>query len=231
MKFITPELASYVINGIEHGFRIGFSDDHLELKSATKNMRSALQHPEIISNHLKEELALARIAGPFNIQDFPQIHISRFGVIPKSTPGKWRLITDLSHPEGGSVNNGIHPSRCTLHYTSVDRVARSMQKYGKGALMAKIDVKSAYRLVPVHPDDRYLLGVKWEDQLYVDCMLPFGLRSAPVIYTAVVDAFEMILKAKGIEDTDNYVDDIITFGPPQSSTCQQNLTTILEESA
>ena len=156
------------------------------------------------------------------------LHISRFDVIPKSTPGKWRLITDLSHPEGGSVNNGIHPSMCTLHYTSVDRVARSMQKYGKGALMAKIDVKSAYRLVPVHPDDRYLLGVKWEDQF---CMLPFGLRSAPVIYTAVADAFEMILKAKGIEDIDNYVDDVITFGPPQSSTCQQNLTTILEESA
>lgn len=50
---------------------------------------------------------------------------------------------------------------------------------GAGALLAKIDIKSAYRLVPVHPDDRMFLGMLWEGGLYVNGMLPFGLRSAP----------------------------------------------------
>ena len=54
--------------------------------------------------------------------------------------------------------------------------------------MAKFDLKSAYRNVPVHPDDRGLLGMLWDDQLYVDSTLPFGLRSAPKIFNALADA-------------------------------------------
>ncbi len=56
---------------------------------------------------------------------------------------------------------------------------------GRGALLAKCDLKSAYRNVPVHPHDRWLLGMLWDDQLFVDMVLPFGLRSAPKIFTAV----------------------------------------------
>ena len=38
----------------------------------------------------------------------PDVHVSRFGVILKThQPGKWRLITDLSHPQGHSINDGI----------------------------------------------------------------------------------------------------------------------------
>lgn len=51
-----------------------------------------------------------------------------------------------------------------------------------GAQLAKVDVKAAYRLVPVHPVDGLFLGLQ---SLFVDCMLPFGLRSVPKIFTAV----------------------------------------------
>ena len=46
-------------------------------------------------------------------------------------------------------------------------------------LMEKFDLKLAYRNVPVHPEDRWLLGMVLDGQLYVDRVLPFGLRSAP----------------------------------------------------
>ena len=61
---------------------------------------------------------------------------------------------------------------------------------GRGAVLAKLDVKAAYRLIPVHPDNRRLLGFEWQGSHYVDGMLPFGLRSAPIIFTAVADAME-----------------------------------------
>ena len=112
-----------------------------------------------------------------------------------------------------SVNDGIIPAYCSLQYTSVERVAKAVFECGVGA---KVDIKSAYRLIPVHPEHRHLLGMVWQGQLYIDTMLPFGLRSAPIIYTAVADAFEMILMAKGVTGIDHYIDDIITFGPPQS---------------
>ena len=40
--------------------------------------------------------------------------------------------------------------------------------------MAKLDIRSAYRIVPVHPQDRHLLGMMWDGKLYVDVALPFG---------------------------------------------------------
>ena len=47
-----------------------------------------------------------------------------------------------------------------------------------------MDVSQAYRNVPVHPADRYLLGMEWEGRVYVDGTLPFGLRSVPLLFTA-----------------------------------------------
>ena len=94
---------------------------------------------------------------------------SSFGVIPKKgQPGKWRLMVDLSSPWEASVNDGISADEFTLHYITVDQIIRSVSRLGKGALMAKFDVESAYRNVPVHPSDHHLLGMKWRDQYYVD---------------------------------------------------------------
>ncbi len=39
--------------------------------------------------------------------------------------------------------------------------------------MAKIDIKHAYRNIPVHPDDRHLLAMRWQDEILVDKVLPF----------------------------------------------------------
>ena len=94
---------------------------------------------------------------------------------------------------------------------------------GKGALLAKLDVKSAYRLLPVHPLDRPLLGIEWEGSLFVDGMLPFGLRSAPKIFSAVADALEWILRKQGVQFIDHYLDDYIMYGPPDSKLCEEQL--------
>ena len=42
---------------------------------------------------------------------------------------------------------------------SVDDAARAVAKAGRGAFLAKADIKQAYRMVPVHPADRLLLGM------------------------------------------------------------------------
>jgi hypothetical protein len=90
------------------------------------------------------------------------VHISRFGVIPKKhQPGKWRLIVDLSHPAGSSVNDRIEKELCSLRYTSVDAAVRQAMARGTGAQLAKFDIENAYRNVPVHPEDRSLLGMAW----------------------------------------------------------------------
>ena len=42
-------------------------------------------------------------------------------------------------------------------------------------------------MVPVHQDDHHLLAVQWQDKVYVDTAQPFGLRSAPLVFTAMAD--------------------------------------------
>ena len=69
-------------------------------------------------------------------------------------------------------------------------IADAVKEVARGTQLSKADIKSAYRNVPVHPEDRWLTGMKWRDRLFVDAALPFGLRSAPKIFTAMADAAE-----------------------------------------
>ena len=97
-----------------------------------------------------------------------------------------------------SVNDGIEPEMCSMHYTSVDEVAKRVTALGKGAVLAKFDVESAYWMIPVHHSDRRLLGMKWRGKVYVDTALSFGFQSVPEVYNAVADALQWILEREGI---------------------------------
>ena len=78
-------------------------------------------------------------------------------------------------------------------------------------MLAKVDIRSAYRTVPVHPDDWQLMGMLWEQALFVDTALP---RSAPKIFTAIADAAEWITKQVGVESIIHYLDDFLVIGAP-----------------
>ena len=173
-------LARYLLKGMTVGFRIGY-DWSRERKSACSNLPSASAHPEVVQQSLDQEVASGRLLGPFQPDELcPPVHVSRFGVIEKKhQQGKFRIIVDLSFPEGKSINDGIATELCSLSYTRVDDVVKGICQLGSGTMMAKIDIKSAYRIVPVHPVDRHLLATSWNGQLYVDGALPFGLRSPP----------------------------------------------------
>ena len=219
---------AYVISGIRDGFRVGFDPSLVSLKSASSNMRSSLEHPSVIDSYLQNEVSFGRVAGPFPEPPFPSLHISRFGVIPKNNqPGKWRLILDLSSPEGHSVNDGIPKPPFAVQYVSVDAFIDGIMTLGRGTLlMAKFDVASAYRNVAIHPDDCPLLGMQWRGQYFVDLVLPFGLRSAPFIFTAIADLVEWILVHNyHVTFLRHYLDDFLTLGPPSSLVCHNNLQT------
>ena len=73
------------------------------------------------SIHLYTHLS-TRIA----LESFPKVppgsggyHTNRFGIIPKGSSGKWRLIVDMSVPEGASVNDGVSKSLPSLSYVGV----------------------------------------------------------------------------------------------------------------
>ena len=138
-------------------------------------MPSALERPEVVREYLATECSEGKVLGPLDPTKFPQIHTSRFGVIPKGLTGRWWLIVDMSSPEGGSVNDGIPEELCSLSYVGIKDAARAIQDRGRGAVMAKVDVKSAYRNIPVHPEDRWMMGMMWEGGVVHRHMPPIWL--------------------------------------------------------
>lgn len=87
--------------------------------------------------------------------------MSPLGVVPKKQPGEDIMIQHLSFPYGGLVNDFIPTQFCSVHYASVDDAIRMIKKLGPGCTLAKTDVRSAFRVIPVHPKDYHLLGMQW----------------------------------------------------------------------
>ena len=93
--------------------------------------------------------------------------------------------------------------------------------------MAKVDIRDAYRLVPIHPADRPFLGVSWRDRVFVDCQLLFRLASAPAIFSAIAEALEWVLRQCGVCCMLHYLDKFLLLGSPYSDECAQALAITL----
>ena len=74
-----------VITGLMCGFCLGFDPSVVSLQSSVHNMPSASLQPSVIDQYLISELEKDHVASPFLISPIPNLHISRSGVIPRST--------------------------------------------------------------------------------------------------------------------------------------------------
>lgn len=208
--------AQYIYDGLVKGFRVGFNYHLTKLHPNHSNHPSALAHKREVDERIAAELNAGRLLGPLPAHMLSQVHLSPIGLVPKAHTNKWRMIVDLSHPENESINSGILPSLCSLRYASVDDAVRIIQTLGVGTQLVKLDIKDAYRIVPVHPADYHLLGIRWEGKIYIDRALPFGLRSAPKIFNAIADTLGWVFSLSGIQHHLHYLDDFLLLGAPDS---------------
>ena len=102
-------LTDFFISGIRGGFRVSFAPCGTRIKSVKRNLHCAVEHPEVAEHtgvaesNLTEEVELECITGPFSCSSVPHEQVRG----KNHQPNKWRLIVDLSHPKGHSVNSGI----------------------------------------------------------------------------------------------------------------------------
>ena len=71
-------------------------------------------------------------------------------------------------------------------------VTMSIQYLGRGCFLAKTDVKSAFRIIPVHPADYPLLGICWKNMYYFDRALAMVLSSSCDIFESFNTALEWV---------------------------------------
>ena len=145
------------------------------------------------SLNLQKEINFGRVAGPYLFPPLPNFQCHPVGVVSKRHSCEWLTMYHLSYPQGDSINDYIPNDPYSLSYVRVDNTINIIWSLGRGAFMAKTDPKSAFRLIPIHPDDWSFLGIYWQSQYCVDMYLPFGLHSAPFLFKQLSNALEWML--------------------------------------
>ena len=132
------------------------------------------------------------------------------------------MIMHLSAPTSTSINDYINKEDYSLRYSTIDEATKLIAAAGKGCFLAKIDLKSAFRLIPIAKTDWELLGIHWQNKYYFDKRLPFGLRSAPFLFNQLADALHWILATRyNIKYLLHYLDDFLIVAPSNAA-CQHD---------
>ena len=108
---------------------IGFEGERTSIIS--DNWKSALDHPEVITEYLANEVAAGCKAGPFTQPPFSDFVGLPMGIVSNkcSFPVKYRIIHDLYWPPQDSVNNHIDPNAFSCFYGSFDDVVALIAKH------------------------------------------------------------------------------------------------------
>lgn len=212
-------------SGFTSGFPLHFDGPRCSQKAP--NLLSAIQNPKVVSAKLSKELDAHRLVGPFSSPPFPIFRISPLGLVPKKVEGEFRLIHHLSYPRGSSLNDGISSDHTTVSYATVENAIGLIKSVGPNCFLAKTDVKNAFRIVPIRPEDYDLLGIYWQGQYYYDRCMPMGCSSSCKTFEMFSTALQWIAQNKlHIPYILHLLDDFLIISPSNES-CQHQLDTFL----
>ncbi len=195
-----------ILKIISSGADLQFDGDRKD-NTMSRNHPSARQKPEVLDKYFLEETALGRIKGPFDSPPFPNLRVSPLGLVPKDVD-KFRIVIDYSFPLHRSVNEDLLHLECDLQ--SFDDAMKMLADLPNTYLLIKMDVKAAFRSIPVRQEDHHLLGMQWRGKYYYDTCLPFGLKNSPSLWERFSRMLEWILRTYlGVKHVAHYVDDFL----------------------
>lgn len=185
----------------------------------SRNHRSALDHPFHVAKYIDSEIQYGALLGPFMGSPFhPSCQISPLMTREKKWSDKRRIILDLSWPPNASVNWGIPKDTYLgqpykLRLPTVDDAVNMIRAHGQGCYLYSLDLERAYRQLRSDPLDWPLLGIQWDNDVYIDVSIPFGIRWGAMACSRTTSAICYI------HNLDNYasicfIDDFFGVSPP-----------------
>lgn len=136
--------------------------------------------------------------------------------IPKpGQPGKFRLISDASSPEGSSPNSSSPPPTHFRMVTPADVMARA----DRSTWAAVTDVDAAFRNLPLNPAHAGLLAIEFNGYYYWELRVPFGWTLAPFAWCRVSSVIQRYCALHGY-NVIVYVDDFLCLGQSEAAANQ-----------
>ena len=167
---------------IENGYRLPFISLPLSVK--LRNNKSARIHADFVDQAVRELLNSDRV----RIVDEQPFVVNPLSVSVQPC-GKKKLILDLRHVNKQSVKN--------------EDWKIAMSYFVKDAYMFSFDLKRGYHHIDVAQEYQNFLGFSWrapdsiKEIFYVFTVLPFGLSSAPYVFTKVLKPLEKYWRIHG----------------------------------
>ena len=228
-KHRDKEEIQWCLDGIRNGFRIGYNGPRDVTRIAKNHNITNDDEIKFVDDEMIKQVKLGRRLGPFDDPPFENFIVSPMSIAYKKYSRKMRLVHDYSFPKFGSnstsVNAFIPEEAREVDIASFDSAIQlllSLHNRDNNAklYMYKLDVESAFRLLPVHPDDYHLMGMVWRGKFYVDLVVAFGIGSSCNIWERVAKLAEWITRTHyGVECLIHYVDDF--FGVSCSNRLSQ----------
>ena len=223
---------SKLIDEFRHRFDIGYRGP-LNRKNKSSNLPSHCGNETEMWAKVMKEVSLNRYSGPFEEDQIPYDYYiqSPIGLVPKSG-GKTRLIFHLSYnfsESERSLNECTPRDFCSVKYKDLDYAIlgcpKLLEKCGHSVIyFGKTDLVSAFRILPIRPDQRNLLMMKARHPVlqkflyFADKCLPFGSSISCAHFQLFSDALAAILESKLKVRVTNYLDDFLFMSSSEEET-------------
>lgn len=155
------------------------------------------KHFALLDEHVRELLEKRAIRQVFGAEEIRAGFTSPLLLVRKKQ-GKFRPCLDLRH-----LNNFVPHQKFKM-----EGLKHLREMIQEGDFLTSIDLKDGYLHVPVSPKSQKYLQFSWKNRFYRFVCLPFGLSSAPLIFTKMLRPIIGELRAKGVRLM-AYLDDII----------------------
>ena len=189
----------YVLSIVAKGYRLRFTSPPL-LRQTPWEIRSPQVPKEVLGMREQITLMLQKNAITKVPPDSPGFYSNIFLV--RKASGGWRPVIDLK-----SLNTHIHAPHFRMFTTS--SVLSSVEK---GDYAFKIDLQDAYFHVPIHPSSTKYLRFAFGNRVYQFQVLPFGLNTAPQVFTRLGHTVTAYLHRQGVSVIP-YLDDWLVHHP------------------
>lgn len=142
--------------------------------------------------------------------------ISNIFIVPKPN-GKFRPVINLRE-----LNKFVH-----YEHFKMETFPFVLELVQKNDFFTSLDLKSAYFSIPIHPSCQKFLKFCWKERLFHFVSLPFGLASAPRIFTKVLKPVYAFFRQIGIRCS-YYIDDSLNMHA-EKKTCEMNALLMYEK--
>ena len=182
----TNKCSSNVLNIITNGYVLPFhSKPNLVRFPLILSEYKARQKDQALATCIQSLLLKNAIERVENVKSLG--FYSHLFLVPKPHQ-RWRPVIDLSR-----LNTFLHVEKFKMETPESIRTSRI-----PGEWVSSIDLSDAYLHNPIHPNSRKYLRFCHRLQVFQFTSLPFGLATAPQVFTMIVKEVKLMALSRGL---------------------------------